>query len=676
MVDATRDRKYADILKNRYNKARALTLEVFDRVEVNRNLYKGYISTDDQYEWDYSLVDQQIFPLIRNYIARSNPSMTKVRLEARKAEDFEKRQINQDFINWEINELPLTQLLTRGFFSNFIAGKAYFKTGWKYDPRVVIKKDTYEFEMRPLINRAELQFVKFNNILIPNRNIPTLADQPYYLELLQMRVGDMIKDNETYGYEYWDKKFIEKLRKSNETGKILDYEADFVKDADTKDEMAFRAATFPVVCMYTLEGDVLYMPLVDGSNEIINKKRENTYWHGHYPILDMTAFPEDDEYYSMSVIDATGDLQIASTEVLNQTLTNIRSINNNMWISGASAASTPDYMFKQRPSGIIRTAGDPNLIVPIRPQDSTMSMLRVGEALNTKFEKAGGISSLYSSGVGDKAINQTARGAQVIDKNIETNVQMIMDLFGEQILKGMGNHFQELNAQFVTEEQTFSVTGKKGVRELLTISPDQVTANFDVYTYAEAMVKQTPASRQASLQNLLGVLNKEAVPTGIQVDLIPLIENLIDSYPEMENIDDIVTSIDEKGERDILMMERGQLPEIKVRDNHKELIMIATIHFQENQLNYAPEVIDLFTKYAEKHTQYLQAEAQLAEQVKPKINESLNFKDLPPEGQVQMAKQAQIDISPPQGGGPAPDTAGTGQTPAYNLGNLVGGGGQ
>jgi hypothetical protein len=655
----TKDAKYASIVYKRYLKAKELSESVFERVEINRNLYKGAMQTDDTYEWDYSLVDNQVFPLIRNYIARSNPSMTKVRLEARNSSGFEKRQINQDFINWEIGELPLTTLLTRGFFSNYIAGKAYYKTGWKYEPRVIVKNGAYEYEMRPLINRADLKFVRFNNILIPNRNIPSLEEQPYVIELMQMRVGDMIKDNETYGYEYWDKAFIEKLRKGGIRSKTLDYEAEFVEDADTKDEMTFRAATFPAACMHTLEGDVIYIPLVDGSDEIINKKRENIYWHGHYPYIDMTAFPEDDEYFSMAVVDATGDLQIASTETLNQTLTNIRSINNNMWITGESQATTPDYMFKQRPSGIIRVSGNPQEVIPVRPNDATMSMLRVGQDLATKFERTGGISSLYSSGsAAAKSVNQTARGAQIIDANIETNVRMILDLFGEQILKNLGNHFQELNAQYVTEEQTFAVTGKKGVRELLMIEPALVGANFDIYTYPEAMIKQTPASRQASLQNLLGTLNREVVPSGVSVDLVPITESLLDSYPEMENIEGVVVSIDEKAKRDYLELERGQMPEVKARDAHMELIQVVSVYFEENQQNYTPEIQELFTSYIEKHMRFLQSEQEIKQMSKPEIPQAQS-----PDLMAQMMGV---------GGGAIPEATGMGGEEQYNLGEIGG----
>lgn len=661
-----RDKRYAEIIQQRYNKARELTEEVFSRVELNRNLYKGILLVDDTYEWDYSLVDQQVFPLIRNYIARSNPSMTKVRLEGRNPGDFEKRQVNQDFVNWEIGELNLTTLLTRAFYSNYLAGKAYFKSGWKYDPRVIVTRGQYSYEMRPLINRADLKFVRFNNILIPNRNIPDLHEQPYVLELMQLSPGEMIKDNESYGYEYWDNSFIDWLRKNGVNSKAFDYEAEFVQDSETvvkeensPEEMAFRAATFPVVCMHTKEGEVYYKPLVDDSERIINKNRENPYWHGHYPYMDMTAFPEDDEFYSMSVVDAVGDTQIASTEVLNQTLTNIRSINNNMWIAGAPASTTPDYMFKQRPSGIIRVAGDPGQIVPVRPQDGTTSMLRVKQDLQTQFERTGGISSLYSSGAPSKSVNQTARGAQIIDANIETNIQMIMDLFGEQVLKPIGDHFLSLNAQYVTEEQSFAVTGKKNVRSLINIDPSIVSASFDVYTYPEAMVKQTPASRQASLQNFLGVLNREVAPLGVEVDAIPVVEALVDSYPEMENIDDIVVSVDEKGKRDIAMLERGQMPEIKVRDSHLELMQLAALHFEDHQAEYAPEIVELFTQYTEKHMRFLQSAQEIQQLTAP----------AQPMAQGVDALSAAFGANP--GNEEIPDEMGTGQTSGYNLGAIA-----
>jgi hypothetical protein len=330
-----------------------------------------------------------------------------------------------------------------------------------------------------------------------------------------------------------------------------------------------------------------------------------------------------------------------------------------MWIAGVSAATTPDYMFQQRPSGIIRVPGDPNQITPVSHRDSTMSMLRMGQELNTKFERTGGISSLYSSGsASTKAVNQTARGAQIIDQNVETNVRMIVDLFGEQVLKEMGDHFLSLNAQYVTEEQTFAITGKKGVRELIAISPDLVSANFDVYTLPEQMIKQTPASRQASLQNMITTLSQQTMQTGVQIDFAPLVEALIDSYPEMENVEDIVSSIDEKAERDIAMLERGQMPETKIRDPHLELVMAASLHFEDNQMNYPPEIQALFQQYSEKHLRYIQAEQETMAMAQPIVPQA--------QSPDALAQSVGTDLN-----GTLPESMGTGGPDTYNLSSIV-----
>lgn len=631
--------KIPSIIERRYKKCKELSQEVFDQVEVNKNLYRGYMEIEDTYEWDYSLVDPHVFPLVRNYLARSNPSMTKIKLDARKPEDYEKRQINQDFLNWELGEILLTSLFFRMYFSGYVAGRGYSKTGWKYEKAIQVQETGEDGELarqvllKDMVNRADAQFVRFNDILIPNRNIPLLHEQPYIIELVQMRVGDMLDENETLqesGEEpYWSEKWLKKLKKSGVEKKLLEYEMDRATDDDSKSEFAFRSAYVAMACMHTMEGDVFYTPLVDGEDDIVNNDTENRYWHGHYPYIDFCPFPEDDEFYSPGVVDVTGDLQIAATEILNQTLTNIRQINTDMWIAGTDASQTPDWQFQKRPSGVIRVAGDASQVQQVRTQDNTLSALRVAESLQSKIERAGGISSLYSSGAPSQNINQTARGAQIIDQNIDTNVKMIIDLFGEQVLKRLGEHFLELNAQYVTEEQTFAVTGKKGVRDLITIEPSMISANFDVSVNAERMIKQTPASLQANMQNLITTLVGQSNAAQVEIDFVPLFESLLDAYPEMENVEDVVISIDEKAERDIKMLTRGQMPEVKIRDQHLELVTAVNVWFTENQEVLDEQVAQLFEDYVVKHLRYIEAGQQAQQIVQPQQPPQVST---PPEG--------------------------------------------
>jgi hypothetical protein len=624
----------AEIIRRRYNKAQEIFDPITERIEINRNLYRGIINVDDNYDWDYSLVDPHVFPLVRNYLSRSNPTMSNIRLDPRKPQDYEKREVNQSFLNWEVGELMLTSLFYRMYFSGYLAGKGYLKDGWKHQKAVIIAiKDpktgeiTEQKIIRDIVNRADAQFVRFNDLLIPNRNNPNLDEQPYVIELTQKLVGDMLDENErlTTGGEkaFWNEKWLKDLKKAGVKSKLLDYQIDMVTDDDQvdPDDLAFRSAFVPLISMQTLNNDLFYLPLDKDSKDIVNNEKTNPYWHGHYPYVDFTPFPEDDEFYSAALVDVVGDLQIAATEILNQTLTNIRQINNDMWIAGTSAAQTPDWQFKRRPDGLIRVAGDASQVQNVRTQDNTMSALRMGEAVGNKIEKAGGISQLYASGVPNGGINQTARGAQIIDQNIDTNMRMIIDLFGEQVIKRLGEHFLELNSQYVTEEQTFFITGKKGVRDFIKLDPSMISANFDVSVNAERMVKQTPASRQASLQNTITILQDIQLKGAgsVIVDVTPVVDALMDATPDMENVDDVVVSIDEKGKRDMTMLERGQMPDVKVRDPHKELIMYANVWFQDHQAKYPQPIKDLFAQYLQQHMKYIQSEMQIKAMSQPVV---------------------------------------------------------
>ena len=693
-----------DIIRRKYNQCKDLNQDPFDRVEVNKNLYKGILNVDDNYDWDYSLVDPQVFPLVRNYLSRSNPSMSAIRLDVRHGADIQTREVNQQFVNWEVGELMTTTLFYRMYFSAYLAGKGYCKTGWKYQKAIEIKevedvpveiekvngatdlqdeaeeqkveqKETRRKILRDITNRADAEFVRYNNLLVPNRNIPSLYNQPYLIELLDKSVGDMLDENESLeskGEEpYWSKKFLAVLKKSGVTDKLLEYEHEKATDYDSEDKWTFRQASVPLICMHTNDGEMYYMPLEEmgsgdssetSKNQIINTDTTSPYWHGHYPFIEFCPFPEDDEYHALALVDVVGDLQIASTEILNQTMTNIRQVNSDMWVAGSAASQTPDWQFRKRPDGVIRVMGDASQIQQIRTQDNTRAAIGMAENLGQKIEKAGGISSLYSSGAGGsgQSVNQTARGAQIIDANIDTNMKMIIDLFGEQVLKKLGEHFLELNAQYVTEEQSFAVTGKRGVSELITIDPEKVGANFTVSVNADKIQKQTPASRQASLQNTITVLQSvESASQGdVQVNITPIVEALIDATPDMDNVENVIVSIDEKSEKDIAMIERGQLPEIKIRDQHEDLMMAANVYFGQIE-TLPPEVQKILEKYADGHFKYIQAQQELNMMKQPQLP------GVPGAGGVQGAIGGGGNFNPASA-----DQQGTpGQ--GYNLGNIV-----
>jgi len=113
------------------------------------------------------------------------------------------------------------------------------------------------------------------------------------------------------------------------------------------------------------------------------------------------------------------------------------------------------------------------------------------------------------------------------------------------------------------------------------------------------------------------------------------------------------------------------------------LLQVVSIHFEDNQANYTPDIVKLFMDYAKKNTcsiyrqlKQIAAEAAMAVAPKPPTT-SINFKDLPPDGQQQLAAQDRLNINPQANvGGTVPGNEGTGQPAPYNLTSLIGGSAQ
>ncbi|MBC7237884.1 MAG: hypothetical protein H5T69_18735, partial [Chloroflexi bacterium] len=486
---ATREERIAQIVRSRYNTLKSNQADLFDQVEVYHQMWRAAMTEDESYPWDYQLVDPVVFYLLRNVMSRLNPEHMKVNLEARNSRAQANRRVNQAVVNWELSEMNKTLVFYRFLFRGLLAGRAYLSTGWRYEPSVEVMAGEGEGRrviLRDIVNRAEAKNVRFQDMFIPNRNIPDLDEQPYLIERVTVRFGDLLDDNETAGREVWKKKYLDRIRKGNLFTTKIDYGVDLPEGDEavgelSKEEMFIRSQYVSLLRMQTKEGDVIWTP--EGEDWILNTEEGNPYWHGHYPYLSWTPFPEDDEFFSMGIVQPIADLQIAISSALNQFLTNVRKAGNPMWIAGRDANQTPDWMFINRPDGIIRVAGDVNQVRQVETRDTSQAILEARRELQTTFERTTSMSSLYLSGtVGGSSpqINKTATGARIIDANIDVNLQMLVSLFGAQALSKLGEHFLELNAQFITEEQEIKITGEGGEIEYIRVRPEEITANFDV----------------------------------------------------------------------------------------------------------------------------------------------------------------------------------------------------
>lgn len=610
---ATKENRIAQIVQSRFTKLHGEQTDIFDQVEVYHQMYQAFMTEDEAYPWDYQLTDPVVFALMRNTMARLNPDHYKVNLEARNQAAANLRDINQAVVNWELSEMSKTLIFYRFLFRGLLAGRAYLSTGWRYEPAVKVlagEGDGYERVMRDIINRAEAKNVRFQDVFIPNHNNPELDEQPEIIERVNMNFGDMLNDNENQGKEVWKKKYLDKIRKHSMFATKVDYGIDLpnseLGEELSKEEMFVRSQYVTLLKFQTKQGDIIYVPEKE-QQWILNTEEGNPYWHGHYPYITWTPFPEDDEFFSMGIVQPVSDLQIAISSTLNQFLTNARKASNPMWIAGSAAAQTPDWQFVNRPDGVIRVAGDVNQIQQVTTKDTSNSMLEMRRELQTTFERGTSMSSMYTSGVSGGSspqLNKTATGAKVIDANIDINLQLLVSLFGAQALSKLGEHFLELNTQFLTEEQEIKITGDGGKVEYPRVKPEEVTANFDVIVNPDTITKISPVVKQATLMNLKALADKEAK---VQLDTKPIWKALIDAFPEMDNVGDIVIDIQEQGEGDIQEMLKGQMPEVHYDDDHKGLMTVVQKFLLDSAQSLPDETLLLFQQYLDEHRKYIQA---------------------------------------------------------------------
>jgi hypothetical protein len=592
------DAKIASIIRNRFTKLHSDQVEIFDEVEKFHAMYRSIMTQDESYPWEYQYVDPQIFPLLRNTLARLNPDGMQIYLEGREEMDDAVRRVNQELVNWELGENSKTMVLYRNLFRGLLAGRAYLSTGWHYEPSIVISPDgTKQKMLHDIVNRAEVKNVRFQDMFIPNRNIPELYEQPYLIERVSMSYGDMEDDNEMQEREVWKKDALKYIKDKKVFSTQVDYGVDLIQeDGLSKDDRFIRSQYVSLIKMQTKDGDCFYI-LEDGKDTIVNTDDGSEYLHNHYNYIDWAPFPEDDEYFSLGIVQPVADLQEAMSSVLNQYLTTSRNAGNPMTIIGGTAnEQTPDWMFVKRPNGIVRVKGDINQIREYATADPSPSMLNMRNELQRTFERASSMSSLYSSGVATGAagqINTTARGASIINQNIDTNMQLLVSIFGAMALRRIGEHFLELNAQYITEEQVIRITGKSRQSELLKVSPDEVSANFDVLVSEKSMLRQTPEMRQATLLNIKGALDKE---TQVKLDKRPIYKAILEANPDTQDLaEEVIVDTEFVSEEHINSLLKGIVPEVSPEDDHKMLIMLVQKHLMDN--DYDDSMLDLFNQY-------------------------------------------------------------------------------
>lgn len=616
------DKGLVSIIRNRFSSLKTTHTEFFDNADAFYQMYRSAMQQDEAYPWDYQLTDPLIFSLIRNIMSRLNPEKMKIDLNPTSEDALKTRTVNMRLLEWELREINKTLVFYRAMWGGLIKGRSYLETGWKYEPAVKVETSNEDGSVvqkvyRDIVNRADVKNVRFEDVYVPNLNEPDIENQPYLLQRVCLTFGDMLADNENT--PTWKLKCLDYIKKHKVFSNKVDYGDDYQDESSVGDEVggeekneeSFNGQYIKMIKMQTKENKVYYILEDESYDTILNEDTDNKYWHGHYNLISWTPFPEDYKYFSLGIVQPLADIAIASSSVLNQYLTNNRKSANPMWVVGADGAQTPDYQFTNRPDGVIRVTGDVNQVKQISSLDSTNTMLAMRTHLQQTFEKSASMSSLYSSGVSDgsssSGVNKTAGGARIISGNIDANMQLLLGLFSSQLLSKIGDHFLELNAQYITEEQVIRITGEEG-KNFLTVKPEEISANFDVYVNPYTIEKVTPQVKQSALLNLKMAIDQEQQ---IKIDKGPIWKSILSSFPEVDGIDNIILDPSVQAKDAIGALLKEVMPVINDSIDFKTVRQKVQLYMIENQNILSDEQVMLFTEYVDKLTNWMKSQQQL-----------------------------------------------------------------
>lgn len=213
---------------------------------------------------------------------------------------------------------------------------------------------------------------------------------------------------------------------------------------------------------------------------------------------------------------------------------------------------------------------------------------------------------------------------------------------------GVGKIQLKLLKQYVQYPRVLKDVGKNDTIETLEWSGDDITS-YDVYIESASELSETPAQRRQMVMDLFsaGLFNNP--DTGrIDKETRSKIFDLL-QMGNWEMFDDDDNLHLQKAVRENRLMLQGQLPQVVQYDD--DLCHIAkhnnfrlTADYEEF-IASSPQVAQIFEQHIQQHFQSLQAKNPPQQQVQ-EPSQSISYKDLPPEGQVQLAAKAGIQITP------------------------------
>jgi hypothetical protein len=584
------------IIDNRYKFSRDQQSDIFDDFARYKALWLSKIVDTGGWPWDYTLFNPMVFSTLRSFVARTSTGNPGITLQAWNEEDRPKTKLNTDLLLWELQEAEFQQKLARAVFSCGLYGKAFLWDGWLFEKEKYVQEeddqgnDGRKILMKPKVNRADLGNVRSFDVYVANRNLPDVQSQPWIIIRRWRTVAELKRLNEMRGGEVYHD--LDKLKDKNLFVRYVDYGRDVMYQDNA--DIPFENGVLEVLEMWDMEEGKVYEKIKNSQeNKLVIREENNPYYHDEYPLIDLTFFPEEDEFWTQGLVRPMEDLQMALNAVLNQYLTNARQQLNNMWITGD--VRIPDWEFISRPNGVIHTQGNIDQIKEVQHKDITQQAMTMMGELRNDIQRTTGINDYLAQGTPDKGKGRSGAAAmQMEESNLDQNLKLFMTFLEQQTIKKIAKHFLANNKQFITSDQTIRIAGRHGYRHV-NVKEEQVSAGFDPIVIPNSMLPKNPMIRVQNLENLKAMADNEQK---ININTAPIWKEMV-STMGLTDLDEIVPDDKDEAMEENDMMEKGIDVEVEVNDNHDAHITVHQFALIKDKLDKAAS--KRFIQHIEEH---------------------------------------------------------------------------
>jgi hypothetical protein len=544
--------------------------------------------------------------------------------------------------DWRRAEMfPKTTMFAK---SMLIFGTAFGLIHWDYREskkrRPVPEKVNEMYVWNPSkseeINVVEFDGPNFEPLNIydcfPDPNASSLANMRWFIYRTFKTMDELKSENFMRGNNYYqnlDKlEVLMKERKNSNAGEIssdMVYREHRRMMLSTQELHGADNSNPEVVVLRRFTKD-RWVDVIPEYNLVI-RDIENPYFHGELPIAYGVDYPYPGELYGIGEIEPIDRVQRAINAVLNQRLDNVQLALRNMWKVKKNSGVDMHTLISS-PGNIITTDDMTAIEAFVTPDVTGNAFVGTMNYLTAALQNGSGITD-YTMGINTSAnvATDTATGVRLVQQEANAQIKLKIQLFYKMVIERIANQWKDLRIQFTTEEQKLRIIGKAEVEDLLK-NTDLAKMDLNGNQVAPGDM-ETPTKVKISKDQGFAFL------TVYPEDIQPSIVGDFDFIATVSN--DAISDPVALQENFFIALDKVSTPD-----------WTAGLNSQGKQLNYEDLTYKTFDKLGmgvEKHEAIMDIPQQ-NNGGGANIRAQINFKDLPPTGQTQLAEQAGIQLQP------------------------------